>query len=486
MVKPPLLAALALLACVLAWSPAQGAELLANGGFEAGVDGWSATFGQLDTVSTPVRSGGLSARLASDALQSHEVYQWSGVAPAEPYQFGGWVLLNDPNVERVFLRISWFDSAGGLVGTVDSSWLTFPADGYVWLDIASAVSPAAARTARVGVRVQAAGAFMLYLDDFSLAGATPPAITPSPSPSPLPPSRTATPTPRPTPSPTSPAAPTRTPKPPAVSPSPGAEPEPAVFDRLTNGSFEQLRDDGTPYGWKDVGAALSAVPAPRLNGTRALALTSWSSSTKWAYQTVHVTPGGWYQASVSALAGSAQEAFLRLSWYGTSDGSGSAIDSVDSAESAGAGQGNVAAVSTGPVQAPSGARTAKVRLMVRPGSDAEVTAYFDAASLDRVAAPAAGSASPRSSSAGAGMRAGGDAPISAAESANGGGVALAAGATPLRFANVKPAATPAPLKVARESANYGWVAFIGIAVGLAAITFAGVRERARRRPLNLS
>src|SRR6266705_2182548 len=142
--------------------PTSAAELLSNGGFESGTDGWGATFGQLDTVASPVHGGGSAARLVSSALQAHEVYQFVDIQHDSPYEFSGWVLMKDADVQRVFLRINWFADDGSLVSATDSSWLTIPDVSYERLSSGSVVSPSAARSARVEAWIEANGPFTVY------------------------------------------------------------------------------------------------------------------------------------------------------------------------------------------------------------------------------------------------------------------------------------------------------------------------------------
>jgi hypothetical protein len=473
-VRSLLLVALAAFALVVSPPPVNGAELLTNGGFEAGTDGWVTTFGALEDAGAPVRSGARSAMLTSDALQSHEVYQFAAVAPGEAYSFGGWVSMADPNVERVFLRVSWFNGSGGLISAEDSAWLTIPADEFRSLNIGPVNSPAAAASARVGVRVQAGGAFTLHLDDFSFAGVLPPAPTEPPSPT------TAPPTVSPTPAPA-----TRTPRPSAAAtPTPVQEPD--AFSELTNGGFEELRGDGTPYAWKEVGAELSTVGAPHMEGARALRLTSRSGSTKWAYQTVTLTTGGWYDAGVWARTDSG-EAFLRVSWYASDDGSGAAIDSVDSSEVVTPAFESWIRLSTGPVTPPEGARSAKVRLMLRPDSTASMSAYFDATEFGQVGAPppptsgdATGAGALTTSRRGTNRVA---APVEGLAPRSPDDEAVAVPATPFVFANTRPEKAPSASAVPRggSGSGYPWLAYVGIATGLAAVGYAGLTELARRR-----
>ncbi len=467
------IAALGLTAALLllaGWRGATGYELLANGGFESGADGWTTTAGQLDAVGSPVHGGSQAGRFSGAGQpSSKEVYQWIDIQPGQTYSFTGWALLNDVNAQAMYLQISWFDGDGALV----EIWtpilqLTGADPAFRSLPTGPATSPLAARSARVGVRVLTNGDFTVYLDDFSFQG---PAPTPEPTPSPpatpeptpettptatptmtptatptvtptatptvtptatptatLSPPRTFTPTPTPTvtptatptitptatpavtPSPTPTFTPTATPTatptpvatptpapPPTVTPSPVATPmltatpveEPNVFPQLVNGGFEQTRGDGTPYGWRKAGGAIGTSLSYHAEGYRALALTSESTSTKWAYQAVAVQGGAYYEASALALksGANAKAVFLRVSWYETGDASGEATGYADSTAVIEAGSPIFRPLTTGPVQAPPEARSAKVRLMLRPASDAEATAYFDSVAFGQVSPP---------------------------------------------------------------------------------------------------
>ena len=150
--------------------------------------------------------------------------------------------------------------------------------------------------------------------------------------------------------------------------------EPEVFDLLTNGGFEVVRADGTGYGWHNVGGVDRVIEGTGVQGRRSLEISSSTSSTKWAYQTVRVQPGAWYKAATWARA-SQSEAFLRLSWYAAGDGSGRSIESSDSTLLVAGDE--FGQLVTDAVQAPAEARTVKVRLMLRPSSADQGMATFD-------------------------------------------------------------------------------------------------------------
>jgi hypothetical protein len=485
----PLIALASLFAALLGWQSAGGVDLLANGGFESGVSGWAWTDGALEPVAVPVHGGAASARYSDDGQpSSHEVYQWVGVSPGHTYHLSAWIVLNDPDVDQVYLRINWFDANGGLVRSDDStSSLTIDTPAYQFLATPNVDAPQAARSARIGVRVLATSDFAIYLDDIAFDG---PAATPTPNPTaPATPTAAPTPTAMPVPTASPPAGATSTPAPTAgatSTPSPASATEPLVFERLTNGSFELSRPDGTPYAWRKFGGEFAVTRSRSVDGSSALAFTSTTGSTKWVYQTLRVEPLAYYQASVHAMSASAPAAaFLRLSWYASEDGSGPAIASDDSTQAATGPAFRL--LSTGSVQAPEGAHSVKLRLMLRPGSEAPMTAYFDAVTFSQTDPPAGGPAP------GATTQPGGPAPSRAGESARPAietGVSgtpspgvLGAVATPVRRANVKP--SPAAVQDASAlgpgGTDHDWAIALAIVTPLAAFGLLGVYELQRRQ-----
>ncbi len=347
-----------------------GEDSLANGGFEAGTSSWIASHRQLEAMGAPLHAGDFAGRLMSHALPEHEVYQWAPVSPAQAYRFGGWLRSDDPNVRLIYLRITWFDDGGNLIGPTDSTHLTGEDPAYRALETGSTVSPVGAASARLGIRVLPFTVpFSVRFDDFYFEG---PATVPIPEITPPPPTPSATPKPT---SPPSPSSPTPSPQP-DVTPTPVPGEEPSVFNTLVNGGFEVARSDGTPYGWRKQGGEMRVASSPRYKGNHSAVLSSSTTSTKWIYQTVAVTPGVFYEATASALTSEGSgEVFARVSWYTSADGSGSALESADSAPSLGGS--SFRPLATGAIQAPADTSSAKVRLMFRPSS-ATALAYFDA------------------------------------------------------------------------------------------------------------
>jgi len=196
----------------------------------------------------------------------------------------------------------------------------------------------------------------------------------------------ASPTPSPVASPSPTAVPTATEVPFAATPSQSTPTPPA---RLANAGFEEADDDGRPLAWRKYGGELRRSSDARWEGQFAAAFTSRTASTKWTFQTVAVEAGKAYVLSGYALKNDAniESAYLRLSWYASRDGSGRAIDIVDSTKRLTDDSPDFRFLSSGPVVAPGGAASAKVRLMLDPVSEAEGKGYFDAISFEETTMP---------------------------------------------------------------------------------------------------
>jgi hypothetical protein len=105
---------------------------------------------------------------------------------------------------------------------------------------------------------------------------------------------------------------------------------------------------------------------------------------------VSVQGGAFYRLVAAVLKNDpgVREALLRVSWYESLDGSGSQIDTADSLALAEDSAGFVT-LDTGSVQAPLEARSAKVRLLMRPASSVSAAVYFDAVRFEETETPAA-------------------------------------------------------------------------------------------------
>lgn len=434
---------------------------LTNGGFEDdGPDGaplgWRKIGGVIASVDSPVRSGSRALALTSGTTATKWAYQTVRVDGGSFYQASAFALINDADVEAVFVRVSWYASADGsgqALSYVDSqTTLTGASPTYRALTTGPAAAPADARSARVRLmlRPRSAAPAAAFFDDVTFTETNPPPETPAPT-------TTATPLP----------GATLAPDPPDASPTPPAEP--TLFPALTNGSFEDVREDGTPYAWRKVGGEIAATDTAHVDGDLALQFVSRTTSTKWAYQVVAVEAGRLYDfAGFAAVDGGIPQAFLRVSWYQSADGSGTALASDDSLPTSPA----TAAfqhLATGPIPAPAGAQSAKLRLMLRPVDSAAAIAYFDSLSF-RMTAGNPGTASS------------GTALSPAAEEATPGTQppALGRAAAVPDIVNV----TPEPARAAREtdSGENTLVLFLGsIAVPLAGLVVISAIELSRRR-----
>ncbi len=331
--------------------------------------------------------GGLTA-VRSEAIPNTSQTSWveqhvQGITPGQVYRLDGCLTVTTSGLEYVSLRVAWYEDPDGYGSSIhQDEW-----PGNPWLigserclSLTNADAPCAARSARYGVVVKGdTGALDVSSLDFSLEpGATPIACA------------TPTPTPSPTPAPES----AGTPKPSPSSPSSDPEPlldaiaEPTLFPALVNGGFEDVREDGTPYGWRKIGGEMSASGATSSQGDLSASLLSRTESTKWLYQAVSVEGGSFYQLRAMALKNdpAAREVLLRVSWYANADGSGSQLSTVDSSALA-EDSPEFVALDTGPVRAPPEARSAKVRLLLRPTSASPTVVYFDDVRFEGTAAP---------------------------------------------------------------------------------------------------
>ena len=451
------------------WQVASGDELLVNGGFESGTTGWDTPYGELTTVSFPVHGGSASGRLRGESPATKSIQQWVNVGPGQTYEFSGWVLLDDPSISNVLLRIHWYDANGSLLPPVDSPWLTGSDSSFRFLSTGSQASPSGVHKARLSVVVQPSGPFQVYLDDFSLQGAPPapsPTAIPISTPTSLP---TSTPTPAPAQEPTSSQKLYPTPSPPTPLAPFAAVAEPTLFPSLVNGGFEDVRQDGTPYGWRKIGGEMRASSVTSAEGELSASLLSRTESTKWLYQAVGVEGGSYYRLRAMALKNDppAREVLLRISWYASADGSGSQLSTVDSPALA-ADSPEFVALDTGPVRAPPEARSAKVRLLLRPKSATPAVVYFDDVRFEVAAAPpdedeADGGQQARSETADRGGMATGDAQQAAEAEV------LSVWTGPTALANVKQEREQ-PATLAESGGRPSWPLLLAFGVPAAGLT----------------
>ncbi|MEX1254337.1 MAG: hypothetical protein WEE64_08345 [Dehalococcoidia bacterium] len=352
--------------------------LLINGGFESGTKGWHPFGGEVRT------EAGLGARNTTAGLlravgdnpatrieQPVEVFQ-----PGATYRLTGQVRVGGSNVQYASLKLEW--RVAGVAGLAAPSAQEDDTGASYWpLETSPLYVPcdAGVLVAMVDLRrYDATGAVAYaYIDDLSLE-AVPPAVpcpTPTrpPLPTQLPPGSTS-------PAPTDPPG-----GPPTGQPGAAAPPLP-MTSLLANGGFE-VAQAGRPAGWRTQGGVLGQVASPVHGGRFAAAFASASDSTKWAYQTVPVTALAWYELDgyVSLNDSGVEGALLRVSWYASTDGSGSALANVDSTEELVSRESRYRYLTTGPMQAPPGARSAKARVLLRPRSASGGVIYIDDVAL---------------------------------------------------------------------------------------------------------
>ncbi len=328
---------------------------LTNGDFELPGDtpyGWRAHAGEaLVTSEGATQAALLTSRGAATAW----LHQSVRVEGGRWYQASG-RLRGGPNAAAAVIRVAWYtsdDASGPQLSATDSVALGGASDSFVPVSTGAVLAPGDARSAQLRIILRPLGEApaTLHADDVSFARTAPP------------------------PAPAVDAAE-------AAAPTPGATPEPSFFAALTNGDFELPGD--TPYGWRSH-AAEAAVTSD--DASRVASLTSRSGATAWLHQSVRVEGGGWYEAGGRLrLVSDASLARLRVAWYASEDASGPQLSAADSEAVEDVG-GSFANVSTGAIRAPDDARSAQLRIMLRPAGEAPAVLHADNVTFVRSAAP---------------------------------------------------------------------------------------------------
>ncbi len=364
-------------------------DLLIDDGFENGVGDWVASGGTLDTVcGDRGYESDCSAVLTPDNPGSVRVQRRTAVAirPSADYTLSASVLKNDPQVYSVELQLCWSDQAGNPLSPCPAGSAPLRDNAADWQPLsATRTAPENAAFARPRISVNFYGSGTVYFDDVTLEG-PPPDDTPAPTDTPavpLQPSATAIATVAPTVTQT--RVPTTTP-----STVPSATPTTGPGSALVNGGFEDADGDG-PLGWNKYGGELQQSSAHARSGQYSGAFSSSTTATKWVYQTVRVSGGSAYDFSGYVLLDDpgVSESYLRISWYASDDCSGSALATSDSTTHLGDVDPTFRFLTTGAALAPADARSARLRVMLAPASEAPATIYiddvsFEPASLDAV------------------------------------------------------------------------------------------------------
>jgi hypothetical protein len=359
--------ALALLSSV----PVSAQELLQNGGFEQGTTGWSGA--GISVSGCAPRSGDAALAVTTFAQQS-----LAGPLGTGAYAVKGWLKArNEPGAAEVALV--WLDAAG--TDLIATKIIVAAGAEYAPFSL-SANAPSTAH----GLRLRITGA--VCLDDLHLEG--PPAPPPSTATPQQAQQSNATGTPASKPQASATASPTATSQPSIAATDASGPPD----ETLRNGGFEEGLT-----GWSKFGGTLSLVTSTVQSGTRAGQLSSSTDSTKWVYQTVLVDTSKVYEfAGYVGSDGGVERAYLRVSWYASADGSGTAISTTDSVDDIDASTG-LTYLTTGPVSPPSGARSANARVLMTPASSAPAAIVFDDLWFGAVEASPATEASPAATAA---------------------------------------------------------------------------------------
>jgi len=228
--------------------------LLANPGFEEGVANWSNYGGSFSLFELLVKSGDFAAALTSNTASTKWIYQVVTIQGGGTYTLCGYAIKNDPNIEKILLRVSWYereDGFGSEISHVDSLIALRDDEAeYRLLTTGQVTAPPDARSARAKAMLEPAstGDGTAYFDDLSFTGPAPSTPTPCPTPTPV---STAAPTVVPLPTPTATATACPTPKTtPEPAPTPAATPEASPTPMVTPGPTPTL--EGTRADTGDV------------------------------------------------------------------------------------------------------------------------------------------------------------------------------------------------------------------------------------------
>lgn len=367
------LAAGAVAVAALALAPGRSFayDYVANGGFEAGATSWTASGGTIASVAEPAAIDGTHVgRLTIAAGGATAIAQpaVTSTAPAATYTLS-LSLRRTPGANTVSVTLQFRAGTRQRVTTVT-------VDSAGWQTQQLTVTAVEPSDLLAIIQVNGGGGDSVDIDAVSIDGIDPSSITPTPmniSTSP-----TAT-TPTVTLTPTRTTTPTKTPT---------ATPDTYV-GVLRNGDFETIGADASLLAWDHYGGSMSVATQPVHSGAQSALLESDSDSTKWLYQPVAVDPGATYTfgAWVYDDDPAVGSAFLRVSWYASSDGSGSALASVDSTARLDTPDGRFRSLTTGSITAAPEAHSARLRVMLAPVSSTPAVIYVDDASFGP-AAPA--------------------------------------------------------------------------------------------------
>lgn len=385
----PLLASALLYAALASIATGQSADVLAEGRIDSSFENWTgstftgwnltgATFAGAGLVHADTGAAHLEASGSGTIVLSTQHWLVAAIEGTE-YTLNAFVYENDSSINGLTIELELTDFPGTKVDSSVSASLLSEAAAYQQLTTGTLTASAGGLYVRVTIRASAtAVGATFHVNSVTVEASVPPPPTPTPTPSPSP---TASPTPSPTPT----ATPSPTPSPAPSAPVATASPTPTavISEQLVNGDFSAGID-----GWAKVGGTLATGSGFSDSGLAAV-LTSQSGSTKWIHQTVLVTGGAWYELSARLRAANPADEFLiRIAWYASADGGGSQLSTASSPLIRASTPALVDAT-TGVVRAPLAARSAKVRLMLRPASGAFTVLVADDVRFEAVRAPEA-------------------------------------------------------------------------------------------------
>jgi hypothetical protein len=343
-----------------------------NGGFETGLNGWSPAPGVAITVTSDAPAeGSAAAKVTVGASPSRIDYAVTGVLAAGSYDAS----VSIRGASGANVRLSFTP------GTQPRADIASGAVSASWSEVSGQVVLSGAYAVTLSIVVEGTPGSEVYLDDLRLEGAGPVTFTPTAT-------RTSTPVPAAQGTPGTPALAiplASTTSAPAATVAAAVD---VISDSLRNPGFEDVDAAGLPFAWEKFGGVLASDGRAR-GGSRAARLDSSTSSTKWLHQAVTVRGGEWYafEGWVEHDHPGVAAAYLRISWYASSDGSGSALRTDDSLDLLDTRAPGYRHLTTGDALAPADARSARVRVMMTPRSDAPASILVDDVSFGASSPP---------------------------------------------------------------------------------------------------
>ena len=368
-----MLPALLLAVLLAAGGQAADEELLFNGDFSQGGEGWTAdpNLGFDIDCAGHTANPGARVYLGDNGGEGQLVSDAVPIEPGGEYEasgYGRFAAGADPVLSIGVAFYETVDGSGAAFREIYSDPLPYSVTEYAFISTGAQTAPPQAHSARLRVGLSPSGPTAACVDDLSLVGPRP---SPTETPSPTIPAPSSTPASSPTPT---------------VSPTATEVPMPS--GSILNGGFEEGVED-MPAAWQKFGGLLYRSTAFYRSGSFAGAFSSSTDSTKWVYQPLSVDPGRSYAFHGFVLKNGPSDStvLLRISWYSAPDASGSSLGSIDSPESLYGSDPSFRYLSTGSVTAPEEAHSARARIVLVPATAASETIYLDDFTLEETAPP---------------------------------------------------------------------------------------------------